>query len=204
MDKEQTLEVIKCASKFMAKGDVRHYLNGLCLEFQHNSVIVTGTDGHRLFNATISGEHEIPVNREYIIAGENIAKILKLYDHKKDEAKELHFHLEPGKYSKEQLRITDGCISYDMEPVGDKFPDWRRTIPTFGGKDAKTNTFIEFGMNLKYVAEACTALQPLSNQAYKGARFRMADANTSCLIEVTSPEYTDLTDVRAVIMPMRL
>lgn len=210
MKKTPFLIALKACAASAAKQDVRYYLNGVLLSIDNYNLRIVGTDGHTLITVELKSEDTLLVtDGDFIIAEDDVKKVLKLFS-AKDPAQNIRFELTSVD-SIEYLTITDGLISFNMLPAVGKYPDWRLAVPKDNRQQetltkAGYSTGVEFGMNLSYLERIGKALQPLANKEFAGSRVHILDANSSALFTPSiDPDLADdITEVKAVIMPMRL
>jgi DNA polymerase-3 subunit beta len=99
-----------------ASGDVRSYLNGICIDIAKDSITMIASDGHRLAAARISDTgSDTPIS--IIIPTDSAAKIAKLIDHNEK------VHL---KISQKFVTLTQPGIKIDANTVEATYPDWQR------------------------------------------------------------------------------
>ena len=152
---EIRVELIKCASYFMAKKDVRTYLNGMLFESRPGITTVISTDGCSMF----AGRQETldeNVNIDFIVPASAINEVLKI------------------KHSGTFITIdTDNWMIYaggrtlTFVPIDGRYPDWRSlfhyhltdkvTIP-----NPTRPIFIAFSQ-LEKVYKACLVLNRYGN-----------------------------------------
>lgn len=63
---------------FAAKGDVRAYLNGVCVQFGHDTITMVSTNGHALAKIDITASTECDAGREFII-GHDACRLITGY-----------------------------------------------------------------------------------------------------------------------------
>jgi len=196
MNKSHFLTALKAASAFMAKNDVRYYLNGILFDFQPGELRLVATDGHVLFTARLEFENDYTGN--HIISGADITKMQKLYTHK-DPTIALQFAFLDDCSA---IEISDGPLSFKICLVDGVFPDWKRVIPKREKTDDAGQTI---GINTAYLAKVAKALEPLTGK-FNGVRMDVFGPDKSIKFEPNLPSdlAITITECYAVIMPMRL
>lgn len=125
------LQTLKAANVAAAVKDIRHYLNGVLVEFCAQTdagdvkAVVVGTDGHMLFAAhTIvtrdDASETVPDVATQIIIPSDVVKACKLR-HKSNPFVPLK------QISATQWQLGDVLFT----PIEGKFPDYRRVIPSY-------------------------------------------------------------------------
>jgi len=180
--------IIAAASRFMAKNDVRYYLNGVKVEVYANVSYLIATDGHTLAVGRIEreqgcimeGQGEIIIPREFVekikANGNNgLPIVLTVDDAKPDSA---------------PFFTLDDCgAKTSAQSIEGRFPDHRKVIPhNPSGEAAHFNP--EYLMRCQKAAHDLGSKIGHFNFAYNGQSAGLAtfDANS---------------DFLAVIMPMR-
>lgn len=140
----------------MAHQDVRHYLNGLLLEFRDDQVRAVATDGHRLalseMDADLSGEP-----RSLIVPRKGVLEINRILE---DIDEPLNVIVGQG-----FLRIDRERIIMTTKLIDGRFPDYEAVIPMATDNALQANR-----------SEMIDALQRaaiLSNEKYRGVRLDM-------------------------------
>lgn len=145
--------LIEKTSFAMANQDVRHYLNGLLLEFRSGLLRAVATDGHRLALAEI--EAEIPGEGRSVIvprkAVQELARILAGGDEPVELALGSNF-----------LRVQRRGLRLTCKLIDGRFPDYEAVIPLNRDK-AMTLERESFIRSLQRAAI-------LSNEKYRGVR----------------------------------
>ena len=144
----------------MAHQDVRHYLNGLLLEFREGGVRAVATDGHRLalaeMNAEISGEV-----RSLIVPRKGVLEINRILD---DIDEPLSVVVGQG-----FLRVDRERMVMTTKLIDGRFPDYEAVIPV-----ATDQALVIDRGELTHALQRAAIL---SNEKYRGVRLDL-DANT--------------------------
>lgn len=159
----------------MAHQDVRHYLNGLLLEFRDGMVRAVATDGHRLglseIEAPISGEP-----RSLIVPRKGILELNRVLE---DSDELLNVVVGQG-----FLRVDRGRIVMTTKLIDGRFPDYDAVIPmaTDQALVADRGAFVD----------ALHRAAILSNEKYRGVRLEM----TPGLLRIVAhnPQQEEATD----------
>ena len=140
----------------MAQQDVRHYLNGLLLEFRDGQVRSVATDGHRLAlaetPAEITGDP-----RSVIVPRKGVMELMRVLE---DLDEPLKVTLGQG-----FLRVDRERVVMTTKLIDGRFPDYEAVIPLTSEKPLLANR-----------GELTHALQRaaiLSNEKYRGVRLEM-------------------------------
>jgi len=140
----------------MAQQDVRHYLNGLLLEFREGQLRAVATDGHRLAlaetEAGISGEV-----RSVIVPRKGVMELNRILE---DIDEPLKIMLGQG-----FLRVDRERIVMTTKLIDGRFPDYEAVIPLLSEQPMKVDRN-EFMHALQRAAI-------LSNEKYRGVRLEM-------------------------------
>ena len=200
MKQSAFIKALKFASHAMAIKDVRYYLNGVCLELMGDSMILIGTDGHRMAWATLDddnsggaleGKHHGP---QFIIEGAYIKLLLGMFKLSAYDQGHLDFEFTDG-----LVTITGRQGEMRCKLIEGKFPDWRRVCKS----GAKPEGALEIGVNADYLADAAKACSTLCDNKYKGMKLVFHGANEAMLVTATGLP-SGVTEAACVVMPMRL
>lgn len=124
---------IKALLLTSAKGDIRYYLNAICLDVTQGKATLVATQGHTLLAVPIEGEDLI--DGEYIIDRTIFESVSPIKAGKVEFPIDLIVTHEPDKIEgdrtiKGHVTITlSGLTSATSKLVDAKYPDWRRVIP---------------------------------------------------------------------------
>jgi len=105
---------IKALLTVAAKGDVRYYLNGICIDVRESDVTLVATDGTILLAVPVVPIEPMPIG-QYILDRAH-AEMIK--------GKECTITIEGGVI---KVSRKDGVLPFT--PVDGKFPDWRSVMP---------------------------------------------------------------------------
>ncbi|NBD96190.1 MAG: DNA polymerase III subunit beta [Gammaproteobacteria bacterium] len=140
----------------MAQQDVRHYLNGLLLEFRDGQLRAVATDGHRLAlaeaEADVSGEM-----RSVIVPRKGVMELNRILE---DIDEPLKIMLGQG-----FLRVDRERVVMTTKLIDGRFPDYEAVIPLLSEQPMRVDRD-EFTHALQRAAI-------LSNEKYRGVRLEM-------------------------------
>lgn len=130
---------LKAASHFMAKGDIRHYLNGVLIESSPTETRVCATDGAALLLRQEDRKDENTGNASIIMPAETVAAILKWKAPYKSAAYIPVVVTVPDDGNAEHRAEWCGQVAV-FRPIDGKFPDYARAIPpALSGESAHFN-----------------------------------------------------------------
>lgn len=116
--------VIKSLLLIAGKGDIRYYLNSVCVDARANGdVVLVATDGHRLLAYPVAVDDiESLAPGEYVIPREALAAVKPAKGGKKS------FPITITTTPEKSVTII-GATTLTTPLVDGKFPDWRRVMP---------------------------------------------------------------------------
>ncbi|MDT8437850.1 MAG: DNA polymerase III subunit beta [Wenzhouxiangellaceae bacterium] len=163
------------ASFAMANQDVRHYLNGLLLEFTGQKLRAVATDGHRLSLAEIDIE-TAGDRRALIVPRKGVIELSRLLGHD-DGAVEVSL-------GSNYLRVRRRGLVITTKLIDGRFPDYEAVIPLPQEK-GMTLPREEFMRALQRVAI-------LSNEKYRGIRVESSEGGIR--IVAHNPQQEEATE----------
>ena len=143
----------------MAQQDVRYYLNGLLLEIHGNRIRAVATDGHRLavcdaeLENTAGGDIQVILPRKAVI---ELGRLLA------DSDDELRLEINNS-----HVQFLFGNTKFTTKLIDGRFPDYERVIPVGEVQDLRVDK--------DSFRQALTRTSILSNEKYRGIRFRIAE-----------------------------
>lgn len=198
MKQSAFIAALKFASHAMASKDIRYYLNGVCLELLGDSMVLIGTDGHRMAWATLNDENsgaqlkDRPNGPQYIIPADGVKMLLTMF--KANSTGHMDFE-----FAGDTVTIAGASGILPLKVLEGNYPDWRRVCKS-GAPLVATETI---GINGGYLADAAKACSALDNTKYGGAVMRLHGPNDAIHVAPGScPE--GITEAACVVMPMRL
>lgn len=189
------------------KKDVRHYLNGVNLRFNANSVEVTATDGHTLFNvkAPTSTDSVVPDDLQGTSIILDRATVDTWVKCSKELAKSDHalVTLTVAGDMKKELSIVAPYVPKFIlgeDLIDGTFPNFDRVIPA-----DRREADPEIGLTLAYLGRAEKALKLFTSVI----KMQAGDARSPVRFVATSDRWTDPRDEAPVtalyvLMPVRL
>src|SRR5690625_3593327 len=140
----------------MANNDVRHYLNGLLVEFGENTIRTVATDGHRLSLAeaelSASGEE-----RSEIVPRKGVMELNRILE---DIDQPLKIMLGQG-----FLRVDRDHIVMTTKLIDGKFPEYEAVIPFKSEQPMKVNR--------EALIHELQRVDILSNEKYRGVSIEL-------------------------------
>jgi len=167
--------LIEKTSFAMASQDVRHYLNGLLMEFRSGMLRAVATDGHRLalaeFEAETPGE-----GRSVVVPRKGVMELSRILSGE-DEPVELAL-------GSNFLQVKRRGLTMTTKLIDGRFPDYEAVIPLSQGK-AMT---LERGAFIRSLQRAAI----LSNEKYRGVRI---ESNPGAIrIVAHNPQQEEATE----------
>ncbi|MDT8409037.1 MAG: DNA polymerase III subunit beta [Wenzhouxiangellaceae bacterium] len=159
----------------MANQDVRHYLNGLLLEFRNGMLRAVATDGHRLALAEIPADVDGD-GRSLILPRKGVMELARILGGE-DEPVQIAL-------GNNYLQVTRRGLTLTSKLIDGRFPDYEAVIPISQDK----------GMTLER-QDFMRALQRaaiLSNEKYRGVRIESIDG--ALRIVAHNPQQEEATD----------
>jgi DNA polymerase-3 subunit beta len=163
----------------MAHQDVRHYLNGLLLEFREGSVRAVATDGHRLALA----EMDAPITgdlRSLIVPRKGVLELNRVLE---DIDEPLNVIVGQG-----FLRVDRERIVMTTKLIDGRFPDYEAVIPM-----ATDKALI---INRSAMTHALQRAAILSNEKYRGVRLDL-DPGTVRVVAHNPQQEEAVEDIEA-------
>lgn len=159
----------------MANQDVRHYLNGLLLEFRSGMLRAVATDGHRLALAEIEADVDGD-GRSLILPRKGVMELSRILG-SDDEAVEIalgnHF-----------LRVQRRGLTLTSKLIDGRFPDYEAVIPMSQDK-AMT-------LERQPFIQALQRAAILSNEKYRGVRIESNDGTIRIIAH--NPQQEEATE----------
>jgi DNA polymerase III sliding clamp (beta) subunit (PCNA family) len=198
MKQSAFIAALKFASHAMAAKDIRYYLNGVCLELMGDSMILIGTDGHRMAWATLEDDNSGGLlegksnGPQFIIPAEHVKLLLTAFKGASTGYMEFEF-------KDDTITFRGGSATVPVRLVDGHYPDWRRVSRSAMAPVATE----QIGFNGQYLADAGKACSALDDTRYGGVTMRLFGANEAIKVSPGSLPQ-GITEAACVVMPMRL
>ena len=180
--------MLAAVSRFMAKQDIRYYLNGVKVEVYANVAYVVATDGHTMAIGRIERESGLLMEGqgEIILPAESVEKIKATGNNGLPIILSVEDPQESGD-KRQWFTLNDCGTKTTQQAIDGQFPDWRKVIPYKpSGEVAYYNP--EYLMRCQKAAKDLGSKKGYFELAYNG--------NSGALVTFTE-------SVMAVLMPMR-
>ena len=161
----EIIESSGIASKFVAKDMIRRTLTGVNFECDNDTVTITGTDGYRLYNETLSVPPLNGVNNNFISSVFPIAYISK---HKK-----LDWSLA---IYEDRLLFTSPGHAVSCKLIDGPFPNYKAIMPV----DFEQ----EYTINRENLLNAVTTVLPAANKITNSTQLHFTSTNEVKVITV--------------------
>lgn len=159
----------------IAHQDVRHYLNGLLLEFSDGTLRAVATDGHRLALAELEVEARGD-DRALILPRKGVTELSRILGHDEEP-------VEVGLGSN-FLRVTRRGLTLTSKLIDGRFPDYAQVIPL----NQDNAIVVEREVAMRALQRAAI----LSNEKYRGVRIESGDH--SIRIIAHNPQQEEATE----------
>ena len=179
---------LKALKLFVAKKDVRYYLNGVYVEFNKYNTIFVATDGHRLLSTAVY-HNEVQHGRDtlgVIIPIETIDALLKV----KSTLGAASISLEVENNVVKKIHVVNDVVRLEARPIEGKYPDFRRVFPESVSYEAGNYDFA-------YLDDFNKAAQYISGVKNQKASLSQ-NGNKAALVDI------DCIDCAGVIMPLNV
>lgn len=143
----------------MAQQDVRYYLNGMLLEISNGTVRTVATDGHRLAMSEVPNASDQELDIQVIIPRKAVLELSRLLG---DSDGEVRIDL-----SSNHIRFYIGETIFTSKLIDGRFPDYQRVMPEQADKKMVTAK--------ETLRQSLQRASILSNEKYRGIRFRLND-----------------------------
>lgn len=177
--KEKILKFLIDMTAFaMAQQDVRYYLNGMLFDVSEKLFRTVATDGHRLALAQVNVDYTEALNTQIILPRKAILELSRLLSDSDDE---LTFEIGSNHV---RLTFANGVV-FVSKLIDGRFPDYQRVMPAGKTQVAKARR-----IELK---QALVRASILSNEKYRGIRFKIVEDNLELLAH--NPEQEEAEEV---------
>jgi DNA polymerase-3 subunit beta len=194
------ITALKFASHAMATHDVRDYLNGVLFRFVGDTLLLAGSDGHRIAKVRLN-LIGCQLSGDYIVKCGAVKSVLQSVKTKQTDTSRVKLEPAPGGKS-DGLLLTAGAFVLALEVQDGRYPDFERALPNRDPEGCAT-----IAINAPYLEAAAKALKPFSGSQYSGLLVDTWTPGETMRLRA-EPENSALSfiDGEAVvyIMPMRL
>lgn len=140
----------------MGQQDVRHYLNGACLDIGQNTIKCVAADGHRLALTSVFDEKIGNIQARVILPRKSVLELIRLLSGEQDHDVSIHI-------GDSRFRLTTPDYIFTSKLINAQYPDYNRLIPR--------GTTIAVGER-ESIKQALTRASILSNEKFRGVRFQ--------------------------------
>lgn len=147
---KQLVELLQKTHFAMANQDVRHYLNGVMLQFSEQKLFAVATNGHRLAMSQMEANNQNGFIDKIIIPRKGIIELLHLLDTEENEVL--------VECSAQTIRIKTAEFSFAAKLIDGKFPELSKIIPERGN--------VEFIQDRDVLKNAFSRIAVLSSEKY--------------------------------------
>ncbi len=141
----------------MAQQDVRHYLNGVCIDITPHAITCIAMDGHRLALATSTDGMAEAVSARVILPRKSVLELMRLLEKEAEEAQ-----IEIGD---NRLKVTTPDFIFTSKLIHASYPDYHRLI--------QKGSFVVTG-NRDTIKQALARAAILSSEKLRGVRVQLA------------------------------
>jgi DNA polymerase-3 subunit beta len=168
-------KLIEKTSFAIPQQDVRHYLNGLLLDVQDNSIRALATDGHRLAVHSIMTS-VVDSSAQVIIPRKGVFELLRLLD---DSEEKVSINFDNN-----SIYIKGKNFALISKLINGNFPNYNKIIPKRGEK------MVEISRN--ELKNALMRVGILSNELFRSVYFKL---RTNILMLTTNnPEHEEAVE----------
>ena len=153
--------VLDATSFAMAKQDVRYYLNGLLFEWHGETLLVVGTDGHRLadvgLRVAIAGDPG-----QAIVPADSVAILARIGAETGDREVTLEVN-------RNRLAVAWSGCELISKLIEGRYPEWRRVVPKYPQPAAR------WYLNVADFAAALHRVKILSHEQFHGVALEVRE-----------------------------
>ena len=140
----------------MGLQDVRHYLNGACLDISQNEIKCVAADGHRLALASLNCESLGNLEARIILPRKSVLELIRLMTHEEGDVK--------IQIADTRFRASTDEFNFTTKLINAQYPDYNRLIPR--GNSTATG-------DRETLKQALTRAAILSNEKIRGIRVQL-------------------------------
>ncbi len=141
----------------MGQQDIRHYLNGTCIEISQNTMKCVAADGHRLALASVEDEGIGHIDTRVILPRKSVLEMIRLLSG--DNESRINIHI-----SEHRLRMDTPDYIFTSKLVNAQYPNYNRLIP---------NGSMTAIIDREAMKQALTRVSILSSEKFRGVRFQL-------------------------------
>lgn len=169
------LQLLQSTHFAMSQQDVRFFLNGILMEFDKQSILAVGSDGHRL--AISQFPCETGLQQKILIPKKGVQELLRLLNHISDE----QVLLSAGK---NHIKLVTKDFVFLSKLIEARFPPYLKAIPK--------NTDKQLIVDCERLKRSLSRIVILAHEKSKGVLFHI-QANQLTLI-ANNQEQEEATD----------
>ena len=174
----QRLRAVLDATSFaMAKQDVRYYLNGLLLEWHGETLLLVGTDGHRLahvgLRAAIDGDPG-----QAIVPADSVAILARIGAETGDREVTMEVN-------RNRLAVAWHGCELISKLIDGRYPEWRRVVPKHPQPAAR------WVLNVAETTAALHRVKILSHEKFHGVALEVREEQPQILYLTTANTQAD-------------
>jgi len=181
--KEKLLKHLIDKTQFaMAQQDVRYYLNGMLFDLSNVLLRTVATDGHRLALCEIEINSDTDISTQIILPRKAIIELSRLLSDSDDD-----ISIEIGS-NHIRMSFTNGVV-FTSKLIDGRFPDYQRVMPA--------GETVTASANRKELKQALLRASILSNEKYRGIRFKISENTVELLAH--NPEQEEAEEAVEVV-----
>jgi DNA polymerase-3 subunit beta len=189
-------DTLKALLLVAAKGDIRHYLNGICVDVRAGDVTLVATNGHVLVAVPVEADDvEDPTPGQYIVDRAMLDAV------------------KPAKSGRASLPITitigpdgacsvQGATTASGKLVDGRYPDWRRVMPAMCSGEAGQYDPAYYGLwgQVRALLTGSSKAHPIIHQSGPAGTARVSQLGRGA-IGVMMPLRVDAVELVADELP---
>ena len=215
LNKKDFINALKTCFVTAGKNDVRFYLNSIQLEILENTIVMTGTDGHRvnICKLEVEGIDFGLIGRSVILCRNSIEQVIKSVKLARNDSEStlqlsLTDKIAEVKGVKtvmgfEEVRLIDEGLNLSLTVIEGRYPDVHSIYHgkyTGDAEDAVT----EIGLNINYLADIKKSFNHLVGKD-AGVLITFNNVNGAAKIKPTKFDSAgQLKEVAMYLMPVRV
>jgi DNA polymerase-3 subunit beta len=176
---------------FIAKDDVRYYLNGVNVEVREKDTLLVATDGHRLTIIRCHKEEcdDAPNGTNFILPWDTMtAAFVKATA--KCRMGDFIVNYPDDASACEEVALVSAAGRQIVKLIDGKFPDWQRVVPS------KPAPLTNISFDGRYLADYVKALKALGRPRWYSTSLAFHGDGNSVLVSIGDPDFI------SVLMPM--